>query len=81
MPKSRARLHKVDAYLSLFRLMRVFFSGSQVRRVGICPIDTFEPSNIFAPCAFTVIVRVSSEIGLLSAPCARTATETFTMTR
>ncbi len=40
MPKSRGRLHKVDAYFWLFRLMRAevdhaaqhFFSGSQITK-------------------------------------------------
>jgi len=53
----------------------------ELRRVSDCPIDTFNPNRIMAPCAFTVTVRVSSEIGLLSVPSARTFTDTFTMTR
>lgn len=37
MPKSRARLHKVDAYLSLFRKRKVCISGDRLIRVGVNP--------------------------------------------
>ena len=88
-PKSRARVHKVDAYLSLRRFMRADIDHArrhaisspvlELRRVSNCPIETFKPNKIMAPCAFTVTVRVSSETGLLSASPARTITETFTI--
>jgi hypothetical protein len=44
-------------------------------------MDTFKPSMTLAPCAFTVTVLVFSEISLLSASCAKTTTETFSITR
>jgi len=44
-------------------------------------LDATGAGRIIAPWAFTVAVRVSSETDLLSAPSARTITETFTMTR
>ena len=88
-PKSKARLHKIDAYLCFLCLMGAviddptsdLFSRSRIAKSEQLSDRNLRPRGIIAPCAFTVTVRVSSEMDLLSDPSARTVTETFTMTR
>ncbi len=88
-PKLGARLHKIDSDFFLLPEMRIdignatehLFSALCVPKRQQLPHRHLWVRTIIAPCAFTVMVRVSSEMILSSAPCDNTTTETFNMTR